>query len=95
VKKNIVQFLGRLVLMAIQDIVEAIDAEIYRLEKVRSLLEASPSKTTTRTTSSTRTTRAAKVDGRARKRVLSPEAIERIRAAQKKRWAKAARAKKA
>lgn len=77
--------------MAIENIVEAIDAEISRLEKVKSLLELSPSKGTQRATS-TRTARAA---GKPRKRILSPEAIERIRAAQKKRWAKVARAKKA
>jgi hypothetical protein len=78
--------------MAIQNIVEAIDAEISRLEEVKSLLEAAPSRAVARTTLSAR---AAKADGKPRKRVLSPEAIERIRAAQKKRWAKAARAKRA
>lgn len=78
--------------MAIENIVEAIDAEISRLEKVKNLLELSPSKAVQRTSSTTRSARAA---GKPRKRILSPEAIERIRAAQKKRWAKVARAKKA
>lgn len=77
--------------MAIENIVEAIDAEISRLEKVKDLLEVSPSKAVQRTTSSAR---AAKSAGKPRKRILSPEAIERIRAAQKKRWAKVAKAKK-
>lgn len=76
--------------MAIQNIVEAIDAEIDRLEKVKSLLEVSPSRPGARAT-----VKAAKTAGKPRKRILSPEAIERIRAAQKKRWAKVAKAKRA
>jgi hypothetical protein len=78
--------------MALQNIVEEIDAEISRLEQAKKLLQASSSKTVQKATVASKV--ATTAAGKPRKRVLSPEAIERIRAAQKRRWAKAGRAKK-
>jgi hypothetical protein len=73
------------------ELVQQIDLEISRLQKVRDLLSDSSPTRATRTSSSG----ASPVR---KKRTLSPEARARIAAAQKKRWAaqkKAATSKKA
>jgi len=63
--------------MTIANIIEELDAEIARLQHVRALLSSGP-------TSGVRGSR----NGMLRKkRTLSPEARERIAAAQRKRWA--------
>jgi hypothetical protein len=69
--------------MSLKALIIEIDGEIARLRQARALLagEAAPK------------TSAAK--GKVVKRVLSPEARQRIALAQKKRWAKAKRAKAA
>ena len=64
--------------MSINNILSEIDAEISRLEKVRSLLGSS---------STGKTKKAAPVV-RKKRRKLSKEAREKIAAAQRKRWAK-------
>lgn len=79
--------------MAIQNILAAIEDEISRLEKAKSLLASSASQAVQKATKGVKPAKSA--GDKPRKRILSPEAIERIRAAQKKRWAKAAKAKKA
>ena len=61
-------------------IIEQIDAEIERLEKVKALL-----------TGETIAARRGRPPGSGMKRTLSPEARAKIAAAQKKRWAKAKR----
>lgn len=58
--------------MSHQSILAAIDDEIRRLQQVRSLLQGAA---------------AGKQSGK-RRRTLSPEARERIAAAQRRRWAK-------
>lgn len=64
--------------MSHQQILTAIDDEIRRLQQVRKLLQGS-----------TGGKLAGKPAGRKRtRRVLSPEARERIAAAQRRRWAK-------
>ena len=63
--------------MNTNEIVDAIDKEIARLQQVRSLLAGSQSPV-----------RAAKTIRRAKKRVMSPEGRARIAAAQRARWAK-------
>jgi hypothetical protein len=70
--------------MTIASIIEELDAEITRLQQVRTLLSSRP---------------ASGVRGSGngiprKKRTLSPEARERIAAAQRKRWAKQKRAAK-
>jgi hypothetical protein len=69
--------------MSLKALISEIDGEISRLSQARALLagEATPK------------TRAAK--GKIVKRILSPEARQRIALAQKKRWAKVKRAKAA
>jgi len=62
-----------------EQIIAAIEDEINRLEQVRKLLKSA---TGQRLISGGGTTRAPK------KRILSPEARQRIAAAQKRRWAK-------
>lgn len=79
--------------MDTQTLIASIDAEIARLEEAKNLLTGSTSGRTSQRT--TRTARAPKAGGRTGKRTLSPEALERIREGQRKRWAKAKRAKKA
>lgn len=71
--------------MAIDSVIAQIDAEIARLNQVRSLLTG-----TGKSTAATHNGRAKKsTSGRTtrRKRVLSPEARKRIADAQRKRWA--------
>lgn len=64
--------------MAREQIIAAIDEEISKLQQVRKLLQGASGKLASRLTS-----------GKPRaKRVLSPEARQRIAAAQKRRWAK-------
>ena len=66
--------------MAINSILTEIDAEIARLQKVKNLLSSADVR------SSRKSTTAAK---KRSKRRLSPDARERIAAAQRKRWAAA------
>jgi hypothetical protein len=73
--------------MTRDEMIEAIDGEISRLEQVRDLLEHSTSNKFAAPASGGRGAGASKAEGKA-KRVLSPEARKRIAAAQKKRWAK-------
>ena len=71
--------------MAIDSILAQIDAEIARLQQVRSLL-ASTGKVAKKVTE--RATKKAPAKAKAKKsRVLSPEARKRIADAQRKRWA--------
>lgn len=67
------------------DLIAEIDAEIARLEEVRKLLTAGAG-------TAGKQRRAGKRPVKAAKRHLSPEARERIRQAQIKRWAKAKKA---
>jgi hypothetical protein len=71
--------------MAIDSVIAQIDAEIARLNQVRSLL-ASAGKTSI-TGHNGRGRKASAKTGTRRKRVLSPEARKRIADAQRKRWA--------
>jgi hypothetical protein len=71
-------------------IIEAIDAEISRLQQVRSLLAQSTGIGTKIATAGRKAGRPAKKA----KRTLSPEARAKIAAAQKKRWAAAKKAVK-
>ena len=71
-----------------EQIIAAIDDEILRLQQVRKLLQ---------TTTGSRLLSTGPTAKTPKKRVLSPEARQRIAAAQKRRWAKqkaAAAAKK-
>jgi hypothetical protein len=70
-----------------RSILAALDTEISDLQKVRALLTGSNQ---VKPTKIFKTVSAKRVRGK-----LSAEAIERIRAGQKKRWAKVRRAKKA
>ena len=64
--------------MSREQILAAIDEEISKLQQVRKLLQGSGGKLT-----------AGLAGGKPRaKRILSPEARQRIAAAQKRRWAK-------
>jgi len=61
-----------------EQIIAAIDEEISRLQQVRKLLQSATGRVIT-----------TGVAGKApKKRILSPEARQRIAAAQKRRWAK-------
>jgi hypothetical protein len=71
--------------MAIDSVIAQIDAEIARLNQVRSLLVSSGN--TPGTARNGRSTKAAAKGTTRRKRVLSPEARKRIAEAQRKRWA--------
>lgn len=71
-------------------IIESIDAEISRLQQVRSLLAQSTGIGTKIATSGRKPGRPAKKA----KRTLSPEARAKIAAAQKRRWAAAKKAAK-
>jgi hypothetical protein len=78
--------------MTTSKIIEAIDAEISRLEQVKALLNGNGGAPAKRGASA-----APAVTGSAaakKRRPLSPEARARIVAAQKKRWAKVKAAKK-
>lgn len=66
--------------MSREQIIAAIDEEISKLQQVRRLLQGSGSNKLVSGASGSGKTRA--------KRVLSPEARQRIAAAQKRRWAK-------
>lgn len=79
--------------MDTQTLIASIDAEIARLEEAKSLLTGSSSGRASGRAG--RAARATKTGGRTGKRTLSPEALERIREGQRKRWAKVRRAKKA
>lgn len=71
--------------MAIDSLIAQIDAEIARLNEVRSLLSSAG-----KTAVPARNGRAQKASAKSatrRKRVLSPEARKRIADAQRKRWA--------
>jgi hypothetical protein len=76
-------------MMKIENIVVAIDSEIERLQNAKALLSGSNA-------ISTRSKREALpkssgVGSVRRKRILSPEALERIREGQRRRWAEAKR----
>jgi hypothetical protein len=75
--------------MDANSIIAALDAEIERLNQARALLSKSDN-----TTASVIQARASK-PRKATKRVLSPEARKRIADAQRKRWAKVKKSKKA
>ncbi len=67
--------------MSLKSLITEIDSEIARLRQARALLAGEDAP------------KAAAAKGKIVKRVLSPEARQRIALAQKKRWAKAKRAK--
>lgn len=69
--------------MEMKGILAEIDAEIQKLEQVRAILTGKDGRPGTNATSAGR-----------KKRRLSPEARERIAAAQKARWAKMKKANK-
>jgi hypothetical protein len=71
--------------MAIDSVIAQIDAEIDRLNQVRSLLVGAGK--TSVAGHNGRARKAAAKTGARRKRVLSPEARKRIADAQRKRWA--------
>ena len=71
--------------MTREEMIEAIEGEISRLEQVRGLLERS---TSNRFSTPEPAGRGASNTGAKRKRTLSPEARKRIAQAQKRRWAK-------
>jgi len=71
--------------MSREELIAAVDEEISRLEKVRSLLQSTGGSRITTTTFGNRPRK---------KRVLSAEARARIAAAQKRRWAKQKRSAK-
>lgn len=75
--------------MAIENLISEIDAEIVRLTQVRNLLAgtASATKRRGRTAGMSNVATIAPAT-KPSKRVMSPEARERIAAAQRKRWAK-------
>lgn len=75
--------------VAIETILAEIDEEIARLQQVKRLLGRTPSKPVKTSPSNILT-----VGKRRAKRKLSPEARERIAAAQRKRWAAAKKAAK-
>lgn len=77
--------------MDTRTLIASIDAEIARLEEAKSLLVGTSGRTSQRTTKAGRATKAA---AKPAKRTLSPEALERIREGQRKRWAKVKRSKK-
>lgn len=68
-----------------EQILEAIDAEIARLQQARNILATALTSTSGKATSKTKGTR----------RQLSPQARKAIADAQKKRWAKVKNQKKA
>jgi hypothetical protein len=70
--------------MAIENLIPEIEAEIARLTQVRNLLAGTESPATKRRGRPAGVALAKKPP----KRVMSPEARERIAAAQRKRWAK-------
>jgi hypothetical protein len=75
--------------MGSQSIIAAIDKEIARLREVRKVLARNG-----KITESKRGSKAAVAAKKTPKRKLSPEARERIAAAQRKRWAAARKANK-
>jgi hypothetical protein len=72
--------------MQTKDILSSIDAEIARLREARAILTGSSDSTPKRGPGRP-PNGAEKTAPKAGKRVLSPEARERIAAAQRKRWA--------
>lgn len=83
-----------LLLMDLQAVLTQIDNEIARLQQAKDLLTGSKSgklklPANLKASATTKTSGAAK---KPVKRQLSPDAIARIRAAQKRRWAKAKKA---
>lgn len=68
--------------MSINNIIAAIDSELERLQRARALL-SSPAEVTGANQKVKRNI----TEPVRRKRVLSPEALERIRAGQRRRWA--------
>jgi hypothetical protein len=70
--------------MSISDVLSQIDSEISKLQQARLLLAGLEAKNG----------RAVKPARKKAKRTMSPEAREKIAAAQRKRWAKFKRAKK-
>jgi hypothetical protein len=83
--------------MELENVTDAIDKEIARLQQVRAILVGSSSAAVARRPgrSAKKTKALEQPRGRTGKRTLSPEALERIREGQRKRWAKAKRASKA
>jgi hypothetical protein len=73
----------------ISDILSSLDSEIRLLKQARALLIGTISNGVSRGGSTYQT-----VNGPRKKRVLSPEARERIAAAQRKRWARLKRGAK-
>jgi hypothetical protein len=71
--------------MAIDSVIAQIDAEIARLNQVRSLLSSAGK--TSFAGHNGRAKKASATAGTRKKRVLSPEARKRIAEAQRKRWA--------
>ena len=75
--------------LMISDILSSLDSEIRLLNQARALLIGTISNGVSRGGSTYQT-----VNGPRKKRVLSPEARERIAAAQRKRWARLKRGAK-
>ena len=82
--------------MNTEAIIEALDTEIARLQEVKALLAASNANSLTGTLKRGpgRPKKAASVVAPKTRKGISPEARERIAAAQKARWAKVRRAAK-
>ncbi len=78
--------------MNTDEILSQIETEIARLQEVKSLLSGT---TTTKAKRGPKKVQVAPTPIRAKKRTISAEGRLRIAAAQKARWAKAKRAKKA
>ncbi|HUV69261.1 MAG TPA: hypothetical protein VMW15_06330 [Terracidiphilus sp.] len=81
------KFINYSLLMAIDSILSQIDAEIARLKQVRSLLSSLGSTAVAVAEPAAKKTTAK--SAKKKKRVLSPEARNRIADAQRKRWAAA------
>lgn len=81
--------------MDTQNLIASIDAEISRLQEAKALLMGASVSAPRRPGRPAKAAKAVKGGGRTGKRTLSPEALERIREGQRKRWAKVKRARKA
>lgn len=73
--------------MEITSVIEIIEAEIARLKQAKAVLTSTGEIKTGRAQASSMMGK--RSSGRTGKRRLSPEAVERIREAQRRRWAKA------
>ena len=79
--------------MTIEAILSAIDAEISKLQQARAMLADVPSAPAKKSVGRPKGTKSLVVAKSVKKRVMSEEARARIAAAQKKRWAATKKAK--